>query len=76
VNLSKMLRRAETGRHHVASELELGDDERRMRRAMRLVPSLSARTTRRKLPTTLVGGAALLAGGVCLGWKAFRFWHE
>jgi hypothetical protein len=76
VNSSEMLERAEIGSHHVAPELELGDDERRIRRAMRLKPNLSARTTRRTLPTTMVGGAALLAGGVCLGWKAFRFWHE
>jgi hypothetical protein len=43
---------------------------------MRLKPDLAAKTIRHKLPTTVVGGAALLAGGVCLGWKAFKFWHE
>jgi len=76
VNSSELLERPGIGSRHVAPELELGDNERMMRRAMRLKPSLSARATRRTLPTTIVGGAALLAGGVCLGWKAFRFWHE
>jgi hypothetical protein len=76
VNSSGITERTRIGSHHVPPELELGDDERRIRRAMRLKPDLPARTTRRALPTTIVGGAALLAGGVCLGWKAFRFWHE
>jgi hypothetical protein len=76
VNSSEMLERAETGSYQAAPELESGDDERRIRRAMRMKPKLSARTTRWTLPATIVGEAALLAGGVCLGWKAFRFWHE
>jgi len=71
-----MTERTKIGRHQVAPSLELGDDERRIRQAMRLKPDLKAGTIRRALPTTIVGGAALLAGGVCLGWKAFKFWHD
>jgi hypothetical protein len=76
VNPSKMLERAEIGNHPDAPGLELGDDERRIRRAMRLKPSLAAKTTHRTLPTTMLGGAALFAGGVCLGWKAFGLLHD
>jgi hypothetical protein len=76
VNSSQLIKRTAIGNRPVAAELELGDDERRIRRAMRLKHELPAKASRRKLPTTVVGGAALLAGGVCLGWKAFKFWHE
>lgn len=76
MNSSGMPERARIRTHQVAPELELGDEERRIRRAMRLKLDLPAKTTRRTLPTTMVGGAALLAGGVCLGWKAFRIWHD
>ena len=74
-----MLKRDATGSHPVAGvapELELEDDEHRIRQAMRMKPKLPAKTSHRTLPAKMVGGAALLAGGVCLGWKAFRIWHE
>jgi hypothetical protein len=74
---AQIVERADLGIERIALELEMGDDdERRIRRAMRLKPNPSARTISRTLPTTMVGGAALLAGGFCLGWKAFRLLHD
>jgi hypothetical protein len=44
-------------------------DESRIRKAMRLAaePKKSSHALK-----NLVGGAALVAGGFCLGWAAFR----
>ena len=74
MNSAEMIERAEIGIRHLAPEL--ADEERRIRRAMRLKPNLLAQKTPRTLAPTMVSGAALLAGGFCLGWKAFRVWHE
>ena len=57
------------------------DEERRIRQGMRLNAKTwpTKRTwpkkTTRALPPTIIRGAALLAGGFCLGWRAFRFWR-
>ncbi len=75
MNTSEMFERAEIGSQDVAAALELGDEERRIRQAMRLNPKLWSKKTRGALAASMVGGAALIAGGFCLGWKAFRFWH-
>ena len=72
MNSSEMLDYAEIGSREVAPELP--NDERRIRQGMRLKPDLLVKKTHRT--TAVVGGAALLAGGFCLGWKAFRFWRE
>ncbi len=72
VNSAETLERADAGNKHVALKLETPDNERRIRRGMRL--RVAAKRTGRALQHTVVG-AALVAGGFCLGWKAFKFLH-
>ena len=59
---------------HAGSE-EAADEERRIRRGMRLVPGLSAKK-KTKLVPTILGRATLVASGVLLGWAGSRLWHE
>jgi len=54
---------------------EAADEERRIRRGMRLVPGLSAKK-KTKLVPTILGRATLVASGVLLGWAGSRLWHE
>jgi len=54
---------------------EGADEERRIRRGMRLVPRLSAKE-KTKGVSIILGRATLVAGGVLLGWASSRLWHE
>jgi hypothetical protein len=67
--------RADIHRRHLPP-LEPVDEERRIRRGMRLNVKDWSKKTTRALPPAIIGGAALLAGGFCLGWGAFKIWHE
>ncbi len=58
----------------VASQPSPVDEERRMRRAMRVGSELWAKNSRPTVPATLLRSALLVAGGFCLGWGALRFW--
>jgi hypothetical protein len=58
----------------LAIESDRLDEERRIRRGMRLDPKAWAKTAKR--PPQLLRGALLLTGGFCLGWEAFRFWRN
>jgi hypothetical protein len=73
VNSVEMLEDADIDGRYVA--LEPADEERRIRRGMRLKARTWSKRTNRVLPPAIIGGAALLTGGFCLGWKAFRFWR-
>ncbi len=75
MNSTEVLDRIEIGIKDMALELATNDGESRIRRAMRLLPA-PKKTSHRKAGRAVVGGAALLAGGFCLGWKAFRLWHD
>ncbi len=50
------------------------DEERRIRRGMRVDQHLCAKESRSTLWMTLLCNALLLTGGICLGWGMFRFW--
>ena len=50
---------------------EAADDERRIRRGMRLVPGLSAKK-KTKGVSIILGWATLVASGVFLGWAGSR----
>ncbi len=52
------------------------NEERKIRRGMRLDPKTWPHNTRRVLPPPLVRGALLLTGGFLLGWGTFRIWHD
>jgi hypothetical protein len=69
-----MLEDADIDGRYVA--LEPVDEERRMRQGMRVKAKTWSKRTSRALPSAIIRGAALLAGGFCLGWRAFRFWHD
>jgi hypothetical protein len=74
VNSVEMLESADIGSKYVP--LEPVDEERRIRRRMRLnAKTWSTKSSRALLPR-IVRGSVLLAGGFCLGWTAFRFWHR
>ncbi len=51
------------------------DEERRIRQGMRLNAKTWPKRTTRALPPGIIRGTALVAGGFCLGWRAFRFWR-
>ena len=55
---------------------EVADEERRIRRGMRLVPELLAKNKKTKGIPTILGRATLVAGGVFLGWAGSRLWRE
>ncbi len=59
-----------------AMALSVAEEERRIRRKMRLDPRMASSETKRVLSGTLVRGALLLTGGFCLGWGAFRVWNS
>ncbi len=50
------------------------DEERRIRRRMRVDLHLCAKKSRPALWMTLLYNASLLTGGFCLGWGMFRLW--
>ncbi len=51
-------------------------DEQKMRRRMRLDPKTWAQNSQCSVATALSRSVLLLAGGFCLGWGAFRMWHD
>ncbi len=67
-----ILERADAGMKRVALKPETPHDERQIRQGMRLRPRAKSSHV---LQISIIGGAALLAGGFCLGWKVSRFWH-
>jgi hypothetical protein len=76
MNATEIVEHQGSAIEHIALELQGGDDESRIRRAMRVNPALWARKTGHTVGKTVVAGAALLASGFCLGWKAFKFWRD
>ena len=86
MSLPKSFHRAEAGIEGLALELPTRYDEHTIRRGMRLVggrtPPITLngggalRRSDHASPFAIVGGAALLAGGFCLGWEAFRRSHQ
>ena len=76
MNGTRIRGRADEGVERIALESQGNEEERRIRQAMRVKANPAAKKTGHALPATAVGGAALLAGGFCLGWTAFRLWHD
>ncbi len=52
------------------------NEQRRIRRGMRVDPKAWVKDTGRALSPALLRGAMLITGGFCLGWGAFRFWNN
>ena len=71
---AEILDHTQIGIENLALKLATNTDESRIRRAMRLIPV--QKKTSHVMLRTVVGGAALLAGGFCLGWKAFPPRHK
>ena len=65
---------AHQNKWHAGPE-EVADEERRIRRGMRLVPRLSAKE-KTKGVSIILGRATLVASGVLIGWAGSRLWHE
>ncbi len=69
---------ADAAVENLAAELALNtaDEQRRIRRGMRVDPKAWVKDTGRALSPALLRGALLITGGFCLGWGAFRFWNN